>query len=64
MAKQQEGNGDGHGHPRKVEVTVDGRERKVDAGTYLVSDFKKEVHVDASKELIIVEGGSDETPEG
>jgi len=36
---------------KKVEVTVDGKERKVAPGDYIVSDFKSEVKVDAAKEL-------------
>lgn len=36
---------------KEVTVTVDGQELKVQAGTYTVSDFKRLVHVDASKEL-------------
>jgi len=38
-------------HPTQVPVSVDGREIKVPAGTYTVSDFKSLVGVDASKEL-------------
>src|SRR6476646_1298423 len=37
--------------PKLVEVTVDGGKREVQAGTYLVSDFKRLVGVDPSKEL-------------
>ncbi|MBZ5494572.1 MAG: hypothetical protein LAO76_26910 [Acidobacteriia bacterium] len=46
---------DDHGpvssHPAQVTVTVDGKELKVQAGTYTVSDFKRLVGVDASREL-------------
>jgi hypothetical protein len=34
-----------------VEVIVDGTPTKVEAGTYIVSDFKQLVGVEASKEL-------------
>jgi len=36
---------------KKVEVTVDNKDRKVRSGEYTVSDFKSEVKVDAAKEL-------------
>jgi hypothetical protein len=36
---------------QEVSVSVDGVERHVPAGTYLVSDFKRLVGVDPSKEL-------------
>jgi hypothetical protein len=38
-------------HKHKVTVSVDGKERKLEPGTYVVSEFKREVHVDAEKEL-------------
>ncbi|HTK31245.1 MAG TPA: hypothetical protein VL332_04730 [Candidatus Saccharimonadaceae bacterium] len=39
-------------HPqKKVQVTVDGKPREVRPGTYVVSEFKKEVRVDPSLEL-------------
>ncbi len=41
-------------HPRdkqEVTVTVDGKPREVLEGTYVVSEFKKLVEVDPSKEL-------------
>ena len=37
--------------PRTVTVTVDGVEKKVPAGTYIVANFKQLVGVDASREL-------------
>jgi hypothetical protein len=37
--------------PKFVTVTVDGVEKKVPEGTYVVSAFKKLVGVDASREL-------------
>jgi len=43
--------GPGVGHPTQVTVSVDGREVKVQAGTYTVSAFKSLVGVDPSKEL-------------
>lgn len=43
--------------PKKVEVTVDGKAHEVRPGTYVVADFKKEVHVDASRELDQVVNG-------
>jgi len=36
---------------KDVSVTVDGKSRTVPEGTYLVSEFKKLVGVDAAKEL-------------
>ena len=42
----------GHaGHIQEVAVIVDGVEQKVPKGTYLVSQFKALVGVDAAKEL-------------
>jgi len=39
-------------HPeKKVRVTVDGKPHEVRPGTYVVSEFKKEVRVDPSLEL-------------
>ncbi len=39
-------------HPqKKVRVTVDGKPHEVRPGTYVVSEFKKEVKVDPSLEL-------------
>lgn len=46
-----EDHGSGPSHPEQVTVAVDGKEIKVQAGTYTVSDFKRLVGVDASKEL-------------
>lgn len=37
--------------PELVNVTVDGVEKRVPRGTYIVSSFKKLVGVDASREL-------------
>ena len=37
--------------PHEVSVSVDGVEQDVPAGTYLVSDFKRLIGVDPSKEL-------------
>jgi uncharacterized protein YabE (DUF348 family) len=48
---QQEDNSRHGGRSEQVTVTVDGKELKVDAGTYTVSDFKRLVGVDASREL-------------
>ena len=43
---------------KKVEVTVDQKSRKVRSGSYLVSEFKKEVKVDAALALDqVIEGG-------
>jgi hypothetical protein len=44
-----------HKHP--VIVTVDGKERHVKPGSYVVSEFKRDVHVDAAKELDEVVNG-------
>jgi hypothetical protein len=46
-----EDHGPGPSHSEQVTVAVDGKEIKVQAGTYTVSDFKRLVGVDASKEL-------------
>ncbi|MBA3913968.1 MAG: hypothetical protein H0X25_08985 [Acidobacteriales bacterium] len=35
----------------KIDVTVDGKPRTVEAGSYIVSDFKELVHVEASRVL-------------
>jgi hypothetical protein len=43
--------GQDHVHPETVTVTVDGKIHQVPEGTYVVSEFKKLVGVDASKEL-------------
>lgn len=49
---QQEKASEGHHHHRKqVTVTVDGKRHNVLEGTYVVSEFKKLVGVDPSKEL-------------
>ena len=40
-----------HHHRKQVAVTVDGHTHKVPEGTYVVSEFKKLVGVDPSKEL-------------
>jgi hypothetical protein len=48
---QHEDNQTGATHPELVTVTVDGKEFKVQAGTYTVSDFKRLVGVDAAREL-------------
>ena len=42
---------DDHRHKEDVTVTVDGKSYKVPEGTYVVSEFKKLVGVDPSKEL-------------
>ena len=49
-AKSEEPYND-HKPPKKVEVEVDTKKREVRPGTYIVSDFKTEVHVPAEKEL-------------
>jgi hypothetical protein len=50
--QQGEGNAHGRTHePETVTVTVDGVERRVPRGTYIVSAFKQLVGVDASREL-------------
>ncbi len=50
--QQGEGNAQGHAHePETVTVTVDGVEKRVPRGTYIVSAFKQLVGVDASREL-------------
>jgi hypothetical protein len=41
----------GHHHKKEVAVTVDGMTRHVLEGAYVVSEFKKLVGVDPSKEL-------------
>ncbi len=41
----------GHHHKKEVVVTVDGKAHHVPEGTYVVSEFKKLVGVDPSKEL-------------
>jgi len=43
--------GEVHHSKKLVSVTVDGKHHRVLEGHYLVSDFKKLVGVDASKEL-------------
>ena len=40
-----------HDHEKDVSVTVDGRSQTVPEGSYKVSEFKKLVGVDPSKEL-------------
>ena len=40
-----------HRRPKEVAVTVDGKTHHVPEGTYVVSEFKKLVGVDPSKEL-------------
>jgi hypothetical protein len=41
-----------HEHPeKKVEITVDGKKREIRPGTYELSEFKKLIHVDASRDL-------------
>src|SRR5438067_1921005 len=41
-----------HDHPeKKVEITVDGKKREIRPGTYELSEFKKLIHVDASRDL-------------
>jgi hypothetical protein len=47
----QPGGEQGHHHKKEVAVTVDGKTHHVPEGTYLVSEFKKLVGVDPSKEL-------------
>lgn len=43
---------------KKIEVTVDQKSRKVRPGSYLVSEFKKEVKVDAALALDqVIDGG-------
>jgi hypothetical protein len=37
--------------PKKVRVTVDGKSHEVRPGEYVVSEFKREVRVEASMEL-------------
>ncbi len=50
--------GMGQDHPEeKVEIKVDGKERKIRPGTYVLSEFKKLVHVDASRDLDQVKDG-------
>ena len=44
--------------PRIVEVTVDRVRKSVEAGIYVVSDFKAVVGVAADRELDILRGGS------
>jgi hypothetical protein len=41
--------------PREITVKVDGKDKRVRAGTYLVSEFKAIVGVAADRELDIVE---------
>jgi hypothetical protein len=41
---------EGH-HRKEVDVTVDGKSHHIAEGTYVVSEFKKLVGVDPSKEL-------------
>jgi hypothetical protein len=48
---ENQNRGAGISHPTQVPITVDGREIKVPAGTYMVSVFKSLVGVDATKEL-------------
>ncbi len=48
---QQQNQGPETSHPAQVTVTVDNNEIKIKAGTYVVSDFKRLVSVDASREL-------------
>ncbi len=47
----QETGGHADHHKQEVTVTVDGKPHKLPEGTYVVSEFKKLVGVDASKEL-------------
>jgi hypothetical protein len=48
----------GHRHPHLVQVTVDGEEKQVRAGRYLVSVFKKAVGVDPTYELEEIKDGT------
>ena len=47
-----------HHKPHLVEVTVDGKEKKVEAGVYVVSAFKTLVGVSPDRELDRVEHGA------
>jgi hypothetical protein len=40
-----------HPHEKEVTVNVDSKPHKIREGTYLVSEFKKAVGVDANREL-------------
>jgi len=52
VLEKQEKALEGHHHHRKrVTVTLDGKRHNVLEGTYVVSEFKKLVGVDPSKEL-------------
>lgn len=42
---------------KKVEVSVDGKDKEILPGSYLVSDFKQKVGVDAAKVLEQLIGG-------
>jgi hypothetical protein len=58
QVKSGGGNLDGGGKERDfVTVTVDGVEKRVPRGTYIVSAFKQLVGVDASRELDLVVHG-------
>lgn len=51
MQQTEHQDGPGISHPTQVTVSVDGKETKVQAGTYTVAGFKALVGVEASKEL-------------
>jgi hypothetical protein len=51
LKEQGPDHGEQHHHKKEVTVTVDGKTQHVPEGTYVVSEFKKLVGVDPSKEL-------------
>jgi hypothetical protein len=49
-AEDREHKEEDHG-PHKIKVIVDGKEREVRPGSYLVSEFKQVIQIDSSYEL-------------
>jgi hypothetical protein len=55
--QQEQAHEDHEHHEHQVTVTVDTKEKRVRSGDWLVSEFKKEVGVDADRVLDEVIGG-------
>jgi hypothetical protein len=51
QAQSEPAHHDHHRHNHEVTVMVDNKPHRVESGNYVVSQFKKDVHVDASREL-------------
>lgn len=47
---------DDHGNNRKVVVTVDGAEQKIDRGTYIVKELKRILGIEPNRELLEIKG--------